>query len=124
MKEADWRSKLVKQFNMACPTGIIWINDVRFKAGWPDVYTVIGSISSHYELKLLKTKTTQPGIEECMTKLQIAVCKRLAKAGARTFTLMNCPLMNSIFIHDFTTGRCKQVGAKEFEHEWSTTGSI
>jgi hypothetical protein len=123
MIESDWRNKLVHQFNKTQPLGMIWINDVRYKAGWPDVYTVVHGVSSHYELKLWK-HTTRPTIEDCMTDLQIAVCKRLARAGARTFTLINCTLFNSILVYDFITGFYKLIDSREFELEWIKTGGI
>lgn len=123
MKESEWRSKLVKTFNSRCAENIynsmVWVNDVRYKAGWPDLYTVVHGKSTHYELKLIKRRVLQTRIEECMSKLQIAVCNRLTKAGAQVYTLINCPLDNIVVVYNFKTDVYRVKTSHDFDEAWT-----
>ncbi len=124
MRESDWRSKLVKSFGSKVhEPKIVWVNDVRYKAGWPDLYTVMHGISTHYELKLSKNFSL-PRIEDHMTKLQIAVCKKLSMAEARVFTLINCPVINLVVVYNFRTQLYTEMISHDFDDAWSRGMSL
>ena len=88
MKESDWRSQLIKQFREK-KLGFIWANDVRYKAGYPDLYTIRKGVSIHYELKYHRGEFSELTIlDKTMTKLQQAVCKSIAGARGNVYTLV------------------------------------
>lgn len=115
MKENEWRSKLVKAFTQNFKDqGFIWVNDVRYKAGWPDIYIVANGVSRHYELKLCRG----PMFLDQMSALQKAVCKRLAKAGAHVSCLTYIPDRSLVQVTNFNSNHTYAIHQSLFMFRW------
>jgi len=118
MIESDWRNKLVKAFNQAYGiNGYIWANDVRYRAGFPDLEVMLDMKVAHYELKLCK----HPEYRDQMTQLQVAVCKRIAGAGVHVSCLTYLSEKNAVHIRNFNINgftRDYIVPAQVFNNMW------
>ena len=115
MKENEWRSKLVKAFTQNFKDqGFIWVNDVRYKAGWPDIYVVLNGFSSHYELKLCRGSI----LIDQMSPLQRAVCRRLAKAGAHVSCLTYLPETELVHVECISQQTEYVLSLAKFNERW------
>ena len=86
MKERDFRSKLMLEFNkVKAPGRFIWAHDSHFKAGFPDLYWVIGGKSRHAELKLVKDKQLPQDPWSLCTKIQQKIIQDLYASGASVY---------------------------------------
>lgn len=115
MLESSWRSKLVDAFRKNQPRGFIWVNDVRYKAGFPDIYIVLNCICRHYELKVC------PGREYTnqMTVLQEAVCRRMAAAGVHVSCISLIPQMHSVVVKNFNEKKTYTTSQELLVKSWS-----
>lgn len=124
MKETAWRTKLIKQFRSRNEKGFIWAHDAKFKAGFPDLYTVVTGIGCHYELKVGQSKYhVGDKFGECIKRafepIQIAISNEIAAAAGKARGLILLPTKEVVLVN-FNESTLKVYQDYEFEFEWMT----
>ena len=123
MKESQWRSKLVADFRKRKQKGFIWAHDAKFKAGYPDLQTIVKGLECHYELKVSDRYKNEGTFEMQLKRLfepiQIAIMTQMREACGRVRGLV-LQSDKSVLVFNFEMRTVKRYEPYEFDYCWMT----
>lgn len=120
MMERDFRRRLIQEFEAEHREGsFIWAHDVHFKAGFPDIYWILGGRSYHAELKVCRAFKMPANPWDLCTKIQVHVAERLWRAGAEVHLIVaHAPPRGERKVYFVTAQSSRAFSASSFWPFW------
>lgn len=120
MIESDFRTNLVKWIYKKYPLAFIWVNEAKFKAGFPDLTVIHGGVG-FLELKICKDKKiVKARFLELFRPLQVATMKKMVHAGANVRGIVYYPKRKEIVTVEWDRGRWGVSSVEKFKTTFTT----
>lgn len=120
MIESDFRANIIKWLYKRYPLAFIWVNEARFKSGFPDL-TVIHTGVGFLELKICHdAKIVKSRFVKLFRPLQVATMKKMIAAGANVRGIVYYPKRKEVVMVEFDRGRWGVSSVERFKETFTT----
>jgi hypothetical protein len=105
MLESSFRTNVIKWIKAKDPAAFVWVNEAKFKAGFPDLTIIRSRLISFAELKVCDDQYIVPARFMALFRpRQIFTIKEMIKAGAQVRGLVYYQHLKEVVTVEFKDG--------------------